>query len=317
MKEISIGKYRGLQQIASRRGVFAILALDHRQNLRTANKAFNDSQKLSDFKMEIVHWLAGQVTGTLLDPEFSAAQAIASNSLPGKSGLVVALESTGYVGTSTARNGQFIPAWSVEKAKRMGASAAKLLVYYHPESKTAKKTAALVKKAADACIKSDLVLMLEVLPYSLTEQPLSPEERKRVIVQSVRDLSDLGADLLKIQFPIDPSVRDLNKWVSACREITAASVIPWILLSAAVSFESYLAQVIAACQSGASGIAVGRAVWQEAVLMSATERESFLATSARDRIQRLTALTESLAIPFTKYYQAAAPLDWYKNYGNE
>lgn len=315
MKELSIGKYRGLQRISSERGVFSILALDHRQNLRKANPDFNDSKRLSNFKMEIIRWLSGYATGTLLDPEVSAAQAIASNSLPGRSGLVVALESTGYVGKATARNGQFIPGWTVEKAKRMGASAAKLLVYFHPEAKTAKKTIQWIKTAARACEVNDLALMLEILPYSLNDQPLSSQERKEVVVESAKLLSPLGVDLLKVQFPVNPSVEDLNQWISACRQITAVSEIPWILLSAAVTFENYLAQVIAACKAGASGIAVGRAVWQESVLMNATERESFLATTATDRIRRLTTLSEALAIPFTKFFKADAPLDWYTNYG--
>lgn len=34
---LSFGKYRGLQQCASPRSAFTLLALDHRQNLRKAN----------------------------------------------------------------------------------------------------------------------------------------------------------------------------------------------------------------------------------------------------------------------------------------
>ena len=73
----------------------------------------------------------------MLDPEVSAAQAIAQRAIPNNVGLVVAVESTGYTGDATARQAQIIPGWSVEKAKRMGASAIKLLVYYHPDSSTA------------------------------------------------------------------------------------------------------------------------------------------------------------------------------------
>jgi len=38
VSELTIGKLRGLQQLANERGVFAMLALDHRDSLR---KAFN------------------------------------------------------------------------------------------------------------------------------------------------------------------------------------------------------------------------------------------------------------------------------------
>jgi hypothetical protein len=116
MKPITIGKYRGLQQITSGRGTFTALALDHRQNLRKANPAFVDDAQLSHFKLDVVTALADQATSVLLDPEVSAAQAIAAGSLPGNVGLVVALESTGYTGEATARRAQIIPGWSVEKA---------------------------------------------------------------------------------------------------------------------------------------------------------------------------------------------------------
>ena len=88
----------------------------------------------STFKRAVVRALAPVATGTLLDPEIGAAQCIADGSLPGSAGLIVAIEATGYDGPSTARISRVLDGWSVEKAKRMGASAAKLLVYYHPEA---------------------------------------------------------------------------------------------------------------------------------------------------------------------------------------
>jgi len=115
MKTISIGKFRGLQQISSSRGTFTALALDHRQNLRKANPEFFDNAKLSSFKLDVVANLASHATAVLLDPEVSAAQAISTGALPGNKGLVVALESTGYTGDATARKAQIIPGWSVEK----------------------------------------------------------------------------------------------------------------------------------------------------------------------------------------------------------
>ncbi|MFN8424794.1 MAG: hypothetical protein U0X87_00845 [Anaerolineales bacterium] len=73
-------------------------------------------------------------------------------------------------------------------------------------------------------------------------------------------------------------------------------------------------QVIVACRSGASGIAVGRAVWKEAVMMNGEERMSFLRTTAHQRISRLTSLCSALAKPFHDFYSADAPFDWYKTY---
>ncbi|MBL8100969.1 MAG: tagatose 1,6-diphosphate aldolase [Anaerolineales bacterium] len=319
MKPISIGKLRGLQQISSQRGTFTALALDHRQNLRKANPAFVNNEELSRFKIDVTATLSSRSTAVLLDPEVSAAQAIAQRAIPNNVGLVVAVESTGYAGDATARQAQIIPGWSVEKAKRMGASAIKLLVYYHPDSPTASEIESFTKIIANECAKHDLVLMLEPLSYSLDEnKKLSSEEKRYVVVESAKRLTPLGADILKAEFPLDTSTtlstRDQTIWKEACEEISSASITPWILLSAAVDYETFVQQVVVACNAGASGIAVGRAVWKEAVTLSGGERIQFLRTIGRQRISRLTSLCHALAKPYTDFYTADTPFDWYKNY---
>jgi tagatose 1,6-diphosphate aldolase len=315
MKPISIGKLRGLQQISSERGTFTALALDHRQNLRKANPAFLSDEALSRFKLDVTSALASRATAVLLDPEVSAAQSIAQQAIPNDIGLVVAVESTGYTGDATARQAQIIPGWSIEKAKRMGASAVKLLVYYHPDSRTASEIETFIRQIAEDCIKHDLVLMLEPLSYSLDEtKKLSSEEKRYVVVETAKRLTRLGADILKAEFPLDVAETDQKVWADACAEISDASTIPWILLSAAVDYEVFLQQVENACNMGASGIAVGRAVWKEAVMMDDNGRITFLHTTARERISRLTALCHALAKPYTDFYQADAPFDWYQSY---
>ncbi len=315
MKSITMGKLRGLQQISSARGTITALALDHRQNLRKANPAFTHDHELSCFKLDVTSALASEATAVLLDPEVSAAQAVAQGVIPNHIGLVVAVESTGYTGESTARRAQMIPGWSVEKAKRMGASAIKLLVYYHPDSPTAGEIEDFTSRIAEDCIKQDLVLMLEPLSYSrdATKQ-LSSEEKRYVVVETAKRLTPLHVDVLKAEFPLAADDMDESKWIDACREISSAAVAPWILLSAAADYETFLRQVTVACHAGASGIAVGRAVWKEAVTMQADERMNFLQTTARERLARLTALCLALAKPYTDFYAAEAPFDWYQTY---
>jgi len=315
MKTISIGKFRALQQCSTNRGIFACLALDHRQNLRKANPSFIDSAELCRFKLEVIEGLAPYATCILLDPEVSAAQAIAQGILPAQSPFVVAIESTGYSGESTARKAQIIPGWSLEKAKRMGASMVKLLVYYHPDSQTALETETFTTKIAAECLQLDLGLMLEPLSYSLSEAKLTSEQKHNVVVETARRLSVIpGVDVLKAELPLDISENDPARLADACAEVSAASAIPWILLSAAVSFEMYLKQVIAACQAGASGVAAGRAVWQEAINMENQHRIDFLRSTARERMARLNALCTALARPWSEFYNTSAPLDWYKTY---
>jgi tagatose 1,6-diphosphate aldolase len=321
MQTLPLGKLRGLQLCSSPHGVFTILALDHRQNLR---RALNPGQPeavadadLTRFKLEVAAALANEATAVLLDPEFSAAQALAAGMLPRHAGLVVAVEATGYTGDPTARQSRILPGWGVEKARRMGASMVKLLVYYHPDSRQAAEIEDFVSQVADECRRYEIALMLEPLSYSLDPhgERLSSSEKRYVVVETARRLTPLSVDLLKAEFPLGASETDESTWAAACAEISAASVTPWILLSAAVDFETYLRQVTVACRAGASGVAVGRAVWKEAVSMEAQARAGFLKTLSRQRLARLAGLSNALAKPWMDFYSAPVlEPGWHKAY---
>jgi tagatose 1,6-diphosphate aldolase len=303
----STGKMRRLQQCATGRGVFSILAVDHRQSLRRAldlqNPGGVPDEGLVAFKQDVTAHLASAASAVLLDPEYGAAQAIAAGALRGATGLIVALERTGYTGDPTARVSGLLPGWDAERAMRMGASGAKLLVYYHPDAPTAPQAEALVRQVAASCAEADLPFFLEPLSYSLDPaQPrLSPQECRRVVVETARRLTAIpGVDVLKAQFPLDvAAVPDEAEWLAACRELTDGSRVPWVLLSAGVDFETYLRQVVAAATAGASGVAVGRAVWREAAELPPEARDAFLSTAARERMARVTALCQALARPWT------------------
>jgi tagatose-1,6-bisphosphate aldolase len=312
----TIGKLRGLQQCTSPHGTFTCLALDHRQNLRKANPAFIDNANLSSFKLDVTATLADLSTAVLLDPEVSAAQAIAAGALPGKSAFVVAVESTGFSGTSIARQSQILPGWTVEKAKRMGASMIKLLVYYHPDSPTAREIEAFVRQVADECAHFDMSIMLEPLSYPLAvAKKLSSTEKRYVVTETARRLVIPGIDVLKAEFPLDIAEdTDESTWSEACAAVSTASPAPWIVLSAAVDYNIYLHQVEIACRSGASGCAVGRAVWQEAINMDRQPRLDFLRSIGRERLSHLTALCSEVGKPISDFYSTDAPFDWYKNY---
>jgi len=318
--KISIGKLRGIQQCTSEHGTFTCLALDHRQNLRRAlNPADPGSVSdadLSRFKLDVTAALADLGTAVLLDPEFSAAQAVEAHLIPKQTGLIVAVEATGYTGDPTARHGQILPGWSVAKAKRMGADAIKLLVYYHPDAPTAGETETFVRQTAEQCQEYDLAMMLEPLSYTIdpAAKKLTSEEKRYVVTETARRLTRLGVDVLKAEFPLDIADPDESAWATVCAGITAASATPWILLSAAVSFETYVQQIKAACQAGAAGIAVGRAVWQEAVGMETAARRQFLNTTGRQRLAQLTGICNELAKPVNNFYSAETPFDWYQTY---
>ena len=82
--------------------------------------------------------------------------------------------------------------------------------------------------------------MLEPLSYSLDEnKKLSSDEKRYVVTETARRLTPLYVDILKAEFPLDVN-DDESNWMDACREISASSTAPWILLSAAVDYERTL-----------------------------------------------------------------------------
>jgi tagatose-1,6-bisphosphate aldolase len=199
----------------------------------------------------------------------------------------------------------------------MGASAAKLLVYYHPEASTAERIERLVGAVAEECEREDLLLLLEPLVYNPDPGggPLSPEARRKAIVEAARRLGGAGVDVLKAEFPGSASGSENGEWKAACEELSAACAIPWILLSAAVDFDTFRRQTEAACRAGASGVAVGRAVWNEAARLAGAERTAFLHGEARRRMAETTALCAERARPWSAI-DAAPEIDarWYESY---
>jgi tagatose 1,6-diphosphate aldolase len=320
------GTRRGLDACASARGTFGVLALDHRQNLRRElrpdDPAGVTDDEMVDFKRAVVRALAPVATGTLLDPEIGAAQCIADGSLPGGSGLIVAIEATGYAGPSTARVSRVLDGWSVAKAKRMGASAAKLLVYYHPHAANAADQEALVARVAAECRDVDLALFVEPLSFSLVAgEKLQGDTRRQVVIETARRLTAIGGDILKAEFPYDPSVEDRGLWGEACAELDEASAVPWVLLSGGVDEATFEAQVEVACPAGASGVLAGRSIWAEAATLPPEARSAFLATTATERLRRLVDLVDAVgrpwhARPSALTGAAATPAEgWYREYG--
>ncbi len=315
---MTIGKWRRLQQTANPTGTFSIVAIDHRGPLRLSlakeSPQGKTNEALTALKRDIVRHLAPVTSAILLDPEISAAQCVADGSLPGRTGLIVALD-TGSTGDPLNRTTRLVENWSVEKTVRMGASGAKMLLYYHPQAPEADEREMLVQKVAHDCAQYDIPFFLEPLSCASDDsnKPLPPEQRREVVIETARRLVPLGADILKAEFPVDVSIEpDENIWRDACEELTRTSQVPWVLLSAGVSYDTFLKQVRVACRAGASGVMAGRAVWKEAVTLDSEKRNNFLKNVGYERMRRLQSLCEELGRPFTEVYNAPEPsYDWY------
>lgn len=320
---LTLATQRGLDATSSPRGTFAVLALDHRQNLRKELHPDAPSattiDEMVEFKRTVVRALSSIATGTLLDPEIGAAQCIADGSLAGRDGLIVALEATGYDGSPGARISRLLPGWNVAKAKRLGASAAKLLVYYHPDASNAAEQERLVAEVAADCRTQDLALFVEPLSFGLDGGALAGEDRRRVVIETARRLTALGGDVLKVEFPYDRAVDDHARWADACAELDGASRLPWVILSGGVDDATFEAQVEVACSAGASGVLVGRSVWAPAASLAPDARTAWLESEGAARLRRLVEVVGRAGHPWRPRWQEATRPDapepgWYVRY---
>lgn len=294
---IAPGAYQGLTRTAGDAGIFTILAFDQRDSYRKMLPDPSDLRSAKELKELVVKAAGADASAVLLDDEYGLRAAVERNRA---SGLIMALEKSGYSGDSTYRRTELNPEWTVSHIKHFGADAVKLLIYYHPHAgDLTEQQESLCRQVAEWAAEHDLAYFLEPVLYSIDpneakESPAFAARRPELVVETAARLSSLGAHVLKLEFPIDNAHDNrLERWADACRDITAASTVPWALLSAGVDFRVFESQVEVACRNGASGFLGGRAIWKEAVKLTGDARETFLAVTIRERISRLRVVAEA------------------------
>lgn len=321
----ALGRARALQITATDKGIFTILAIDHRDALRVLVEptapATVPAARLTEIKLDVVKDLASLASAVLLDPVYGAAQAIAAGVLPGRVGLLCSLEEQGYLGNPDGRQTSLLTGWSVEKAKRLGANGVKILLLYHPDSAAAPVQQEFVRAVLRECERYEIPLFLEPISYALN--PDTPKgsaefakERRRIVIESVKRLGALRPDVLKVEFPVDVKNQpDEGLWRDACAELNDASPVPWALLSADEPFEVFQRQLRVACESGCSGFVAGRAVWREAATLPHAERAPFLETEAANRFRSLSEIAAAFGKPWSaREPRLAVDETWYQTY---
>ena len=318
MIELTPGRFRGLKASGLDSDVFGIVAFDQRGSYRRMMPAAGYDE-LVRVKREVCDVLSDAASAVLLDPIYGLSAAM---SMSGRSGLVLALEQSGYQGDSSYRRSRLLAGWGPAKVRMLGGCAVKLMVYYNPQREDlAAEIERFIVEIVTDCHRLDLPVFLEPMSYSIQEDVPKESaefarERPEIVIETARRLSRTGADVLKLEFPVDIQHHaSVSDWRIACRRVSDACAVPWVLLSAGVDFEQFKPQLRAACESGASGFLAGRAIWREAVAMSAAERTDFLRDAALSRLQQLLNIAESEARPWTDFYQTPAfSQRWYETY---
>jgi len=269
---ISVGKLRGLQQISDDSGTFTMIAMDQRGSLQKMlhpeNPKATSYAEMEAVKLGVTEALAPHASGYLLDPEFGVGPAVNRFVLPGRTGLLVSLETSGYEKQGNWRLTTLLEGWSVEKVKRLGASAAKLLLFFNPDSprEIVDHQLKIVKTVADECRRLDLAFVCEPMSYAVdTTDEEFAHKKADTIIRTAEVLSPLGFDVLKAEFPGDPKVTpDPDELRKNCERLTRATKVPWVVLSAGADFDVFRGLVDHACRGGASGFLAGRAIWKDA-----------------------------------------------------
>jgi tagatose 1,6-diphosphate aldolase len=281
---LSAGKYRGLSRLADSGGRFKMLAVDQRPPIEEPIRAVRACdvapwEDVAAFKRMLVEELQGEASAALLDPHYAYPASI--RLLDPKIGLILTLEDSAFKETLGGRLSQSITDWSVDKIKRAGGDAVKVLAWYRPdaEATVVRHQRDFVKRVGDACARFDIPFVLELLVYPLAGDNGQTKEyvemrakRAEHVLTSVETYAapDYGVDLFKLESPIPaPDVPGVGNasWEETQAlfdEMGRLAGIPWVMLSAGASMDDFRRILTHACRAGASGYLAGRAIWAEA-----------------------------------------------------
>lgn len=330
LSPLTIGKIRGLQQIANERGIFVITAMDQRGSMRRminpqAPKEV-PAEQIIKIKLQLSGTFSPRSSAVLLDPQYGAPESIAHATLSGRCGLLVALEHLDYDQTGDVRRSKVQEGWSVEKIKRMGGSAVKVLIYYHPDQpETAAWQEQFVRETQEQCARWDIPFVLETVVYGINgmkdDSPEFAALKADLVIRSAKRLSPY-CDLYKAEFPANIKYdKDEARLADWCRQLNEACVVPWVVLSAGVDIELFRDMVRIACQNGASGFLAGRAIWKKAVPMTDdAERQRWLDSEGVANLRSLVDVATEHATPWTERGRDRLPQpasindSWFSNY---
>lgn len=317
---ISAGKYWGMRRMADRAGRYKMTAVDQRPPIKNPIRAKRGTDEapwddVAGFKEMLIRELQGESSALLLDPHFAYPRGITM--LDAARGLILTLEDSIFRETPGGRLSSEIDDWSVEKIKRVGGDAVKVLTWYRPDGDPAVCRAQqdFTARIGDACARFDIPFVFELLVYPLAadaEQTRDYVEMKskhpELVLESVRTFADpkFGVDLFKLESPLAaadvpgvgaPGWEQVQRWFD---DLGAAAGRPWVMLSAGAGMEEFAKVLTHAYRAGASGYLAGRAIWLKAFghFPDWQAIESGLRGEATTYMRSLNALTDRHALPW-------------------
>ena len=307
LRAAAVGRRRRLLRLGDERGIIAGIAIDHRDSLRVMLEGQGSTglstADLQALKRSLTRALAPVATAIMLDAELGEL-AFGAGAVPASVGLIMPLEAQGYETIGAGRTTSLLDDFSPATALRYGADACKLLLpYQFDDAASSDRQDALVTSTAAACQALGLPLVIEPVIY---RQPTETdaeyaEAYGRLVMGAVARLQPLGADLLKLPFPVlDMTAVTESAAHDACRalgEICADT--PWVLLGAGAGGDTFVEQIRIAGIAGAAGFLAGRGIWGSALAVDLAETERIARGAGRATFVRCREMAERVARPLT------------------
>ena len=212
-----------------------------------------------------------------MDPVYSVPSLIPSSK---SKGLIITLEDHNFIEKGKGRYSKNIKNWTVEKIKRIGGDAVKVLAWYRPDAdqKSIKHQKKYIETIGKQCEKYDIPFLLELLVYPFkNEIGYSKDYKEQLdknqnhVINSVKEFSKAKykVDIFKLESPVDSSQLQNSKFTKttedAFKQLSKATRnIPWVMLSSGMSKKSFLNCLKLAYKNGASGYLAGRTIWLDA-----------------------------------------------------
>ena len=326
------GKLRGLQRISNPDGTLTMVATDQNSSMISMMKKATGSEptyeQIADAKVMLSRALAPHCSGLLVDGYYGYWSTVAAYAVPPGTGLLIRVEKSGASKNKVgAPCGEVEPGWGVDKIKRCGADAVKLLAQFEPdEFDSAERNFDFVRKMHDQCVEHDILFLLEPLHFAYNGQDAKSDEvlkrKPRTVIESAKILSRY-CDIYKTEFPGTYGFESDDVQMDNLKRLNDACTKPWVLLSAGVKYPEYKKQVEMAMKAGCSGILGGRAFWTEFFTYnSPDERQKFAETECSERVKELDAIVRTGTPWFEKYgytmddlMQMRASEGWHARYG--
>src|SRR5206468_12406356 len=113
-----------------------MIAMDQRGSLQKMLHPENPKaatyEEMEAVKLGVTEALAPHASAYLLDPQYGVASVVNRFVLPGRTGLLVALEQSGYEKKGNSRLTTLLDGWSFEKVMRIRPSGRDLLTVVNP-----------------------------------------------------------------------------------------------------------------------------------------------------------------------------------------